>query len=130
MLLAALEICKRSGVVIQLVVVGTATEQIRQQLIQLATQLDVERCIEWVGAVPCRSLAMYYRQCHAVVVPSIDDPLPTVVLESMACARPVIGSSVGGIKYMVSENKTGFLIPPNNPHLLAKALARLDSDRD
>lgn len=128
-LLAALAIVQRSGVKIHLDIVGTATEQRRHQLRQLAKQLDVEQLIHWIGAVPRGSLAMHYRKCHAVVVPSMDDPLPTVVLESMACERPLIGTSVGGIKYMVLANKTGLLIPPSNPQLLAMAIERLDVDR-
>ena len=128
-LLSALAIGQRLGVKMHLDIVGTATEQRRQQLMQIAKQLDVELKIRWIGAVPRGSLALHYRNCHAVVVPSIDDPLPTVVLEAMACGRPVVGSSVGGIKYMVIENKTGLLIPPNDPQLLAKALERVDEDR-
>jgi glycosyltransferase involved in cell wall biosynthesis len=97
-LLAALAIGQKAGVAMHLTIVGTATEQRRQLLVNLAKQLDVGRAIQWVGAAPRGSLAMHYRECHAVVVPSLDDPLPTVVLEAMACGRPVIGSAVGGIK--------------------------------
>src|SRR5690606_39752328 len=46
-------------------------------------------------------------------------------LESMACGTPVIGANVGGIKYSVLENETGFLVPPKEPDLLAQQLARL-----
>jgi glycosyltransferase involved in cell wall biosynthesis len=41
----------------------------------------------------------------------------------MACARPVIGASVGGIKYTVRDGKTGLLVPPNDPAALAGRLA-------
>jgi glycosyltransferase involved in cell wall biosynthesis len=43
----------------------------------------------------------------------------------MACARPVIGSAVGGITYTVIEGETGFLVPPRNPEKLAERLYQL-----
>lgn len=47
------------------------------------------------------------------VLPSTNpDPLPTVVLEAMACGKPVVGYRHGGITEMVDENKNGFLATP------------------
>jgi phosphoheptose isomerase len=43
----------------------------------------------------------------------------------MACGTPVIGSAVGGIKYSVEDGKTGCLVPPNNPQVLANKIERL-----
>lgn len=46
------------------------------------------------------------------VLPSIlPDPFPTVVLEAMASAKPVVATFPGGSAEMVLEGKTGFLIP-------------------
>jgi glycosyltransferase involved in cell wall biosynthesis len=47
----------------------------------------------------------------------------------MACGTPVIGSSVGGIKYTVDHGKTGFLVPPDNPDLLATTISQLIKDK-
>ena len=71
---------------------------------------------------------MFYRRCHVVVVPSLDDPLPTVVLEAMASGRPV-GSTVGGIGYMVRDGESGILVQPSQPQDLARVFALLDQDR-
>jgi glycosyltransferase involved in cell wall biosynthesis len=49
-------------------------------------------------------------------VPSINDPLPTVVLESLAAGTPIVGSAVGGIP-------NGLLVPPGDSDALADALA-------
>ncbi len=43
----------------------------------------------------------------------------------MACGRPVIGSAVGGITYTVAYDKTGFLVPPRDPAMLAARLYHL-----
>jgi glycosyltransferase involved in cell wall biosynthesis len=47
----------------------------------------------------------------------------------MACGTPVIGANVGGIKYSVVDRATGFLVPPNDPSVLAERLAVLAENR-
>jgi D-inositol-3-phosphate glycosyltransferase len=46
----------------------------------------------------------------------------------MACGTPVIGSNVGGIKYSVVDERTGFLVPPHQPELLAERINQLLQD--
>jgi glycosyltransferase involved in cell wall biosynthesis len=49
-------------------------------------------------------------------------------LEAMAAARAVVASNVGGLGYAVVHERTGLLIPPEDPVALASALARLIRD--
>lgn len=60
-----------------------------------------------------------------LVVPSLEDSLPWVVLEAMSLGKPVIASDLGGIREMVGPGQTGLLVPPGNPGQLARALALL-----
>src|SRR3546814_20787018 len=46
----------------------------------------------------------------------------------MACARPVVGSDTGGIRYTVVDGETGLLVPPREPVLLADKLEVLARD--
>ena len=60
---------------------------------------------------------------RCVVVPSVwPDPCPTVVLEAMALARPVVAAASGGIVDMVTDGRTGHLVEPNDVAALAEAL--------
>jgi glycosyltransferase involved in cell wall biosynthesis len=43
----------------------------------------------------------------------------------MACGTPVIGSNVGGIKYSVQHECTGFLVPPHDPDAVGECTAHL-----
>lgn len=72
----------------------------------------------------------WYLLSDVVVQPSYSDAFPLTVLEAMACARPVIGSHVGGIPEAVVDNQTGLLVPPKDPSSLALAFANLLQDRD
>src|SRR5690606_26557585 len=50
--------------------------------------------------------------------------------EAMACGTPVIGANVGGIKFSVRDNETGYLVPANAPEALADRLSRLYAHPD
>ena len=53
------------------------------------------------------------------------DNLPTVIAEAMAAGLPVVSTTLAGVPEMVSDGKTGLLIPPRSPEKLADALARM-----
>ena len=62
------------------------------------------------------------------VQPSPHESLPNAVLEAMACARPVVATSVGGVPELVNNGVTGFLVPPNDPAALAEKVLALLAD--
>lgn len=128
-LLASIALAKQSGLQFQLDIVGKGSDFEERRLQALSDKLGLVKELRWHGGQPRCKLAGFYRRSHVVVVPSLDDPLPTVVLESMASGRPVVGSAVGGIGYLVRDGVSGILVPPSHPHALAEVLACLDQDR-
>jgi glycosyltransferase involved in cell wall biosynthesis len=56
------------------------------------------------------------------------DNLPTVVMEAMAAALPVVSTDIGGISEMVRDNETGLLVAQDDPAATADALGRLIKD--
>lgn len=67
-----------------------------------------------------------YNMFDIFVLPSTNpDPLPTVVLEAMACGKPVVGYHHGGVCEMVKEGENGLLATPNQPAELSKAIQDL-----
>lgn len=128
-LLEALALARQAGLGLQLDLVGEGSPPQQQRLERLSEQLGLSEAVRWLGSKTRSSLAQHYRHCHLVLVPSLDEPLPTVVLEAMACGRPVLGSAVGGIGYLVRNGVSGVLVPPAQPHALAEALTQLERDR-
>jgi glycogen(starch) synthase len=76
--------------------------------------------------LPHADVMALMRSSRFVVVPSVwPDPCPTVVLEAMAAACPVIAASSGGIVDMVEDGVTGLLVAPGDPAALRQAMTRI-----
>ncbi len=67
-------------------------------------------------------LAKYYSSADAVILPSREDNLPNVILESFSCGTPIIGFPIGGIKEHVLNKHTGILAENISSLSLANAI--------
>jgi glycosyltransferase involved in cell wall biosynthesis len=56
------------------------------------------------------------------VLPTFNEGLPTVILESMACAVPVVSTDIPGVRELVTDGETGWLVPTGDAAALAKAI--------
>ncbi len=74
------------------------------------------------------ALSGYHRQSHVVVVPSLYENFPNVLLEGMAVGRAVVASRVGGMPEMIVAGQDGILVPPGDVPALEDALIRLLQD--
>lgn len=101
-----------------------------EALAKLMRKLVENGSIRTVENIPHIKLPDYYSAVDAVVVPSIYDAFPKVMLEAMACGTPVIASNVGGIPELISHYKTGVLVEPADPHKLAEAIITTVSNSD
>jgi glycosyltransferase involved in cell wall biosynthesis len=72
---------------------------------------------------------LFYEASLAVVLPSIvDEVFPMVILEAMACSKPVIATDVGGVSLLIEHGKNGFLSRPKNSKDLARFIKVLCED--
>ena len=62
------------------------------------------------------------------VVPSIEEPLGLVAIESLATGTPVVASNTGGLPEIVKPSETGLLVPPKDHSELAKAIISMAKD--
>ena len=67
--------------------------------------------------------------CDLLVLPSFTESFGLVLIEALACGKPVIGSDVGGIREIITED-VGLLIDPNDSTDLANAIDRILSDEE
>ena len=67
-----------------------------------------------------------FSEARVIVVPSLYlDPFPTVNLEAMALAKPVVGTCFGGTPEIVTNNETGYIVNPYNERELAAKIIDL-----
>jgi glycosyltransferase involved in cell wall biosynthesis len=85
-----------------------------------------EGIVEWWGWQADMRIA--FAASHVVTLPSFGEGIPTILLEAASCGRPIVATNVPGCRDVVQENVNGLLVPPNNPELLAAALAKLLTD--
>ena len=60
-----------------------------------------------------------------LVIPSRMESIPQVIKEAFYLKIPIIATNVGGIPELIMNNKTGILIPPNNPKILENSINQL-----
>lgn len=91
----------------------------------LARQLGVADHVQFAGRKDRSDLRYYYSAADVFVTTPWYEPFGITPVEAMACARPVIGAEVGGIKSTVVDGKTGFLVPSRDPQSVAERLVVL-----
>ncbi|WP_407453734.1 glycosyltransferase family 4 protein [Methanobrevibacter sp.] len=67
--------------------------------------------------------------CDVLVLPSFSESFGLVLIEALACGKPVIGSNVGGITEIINDD-VGLLVDPNKVSSIAGAIDKLISDED
>lgn len=102
----------------------------RDYCMELVEKNKLAGNVEFVGVVGGEKKKSLLASADlAVFVPVKPEGLPWVVLEAMASGKPVIGTPQGTMKEVIVDGETGYLIPPDNPEILAERILRLVHDR-
>jgi D-inositol-3-phosphate glycosyltransferase len=101
-----------------------------ERLRHLATELGVEERVRWVAPRPHAALADWYRAADVCVVPSRTESFGLVALEAAACGRPVVAANVGGLRSLIDDGSTGFLVEGRDPLGYVAAIDRLLAEPD
>jgi glycosyltransferase involved in cell wall biosynthesis len=113
----------------QLEIIGEGPEE--KRLAELIRAHGLESKVRLCGPKTHEDLPEAYNRAHVLVAPSIIDQsgdrdgLPNVVLEAMACGRPVIATGVGATGSAVIHEETGLITEPGDGESLVAAINRL-----
>jgi glycosyltransferase involved in cell wall biosynthesis len=107
---------------------------LRPELTARAESLGLAGRVRFHGAATAAEVQTALETCRAFVLPCrIDadgdrDGMPTVLVEALARAVPVVSTDVVGIGELVVDGETGLLVPPDDVAALAAALEKLLDD--
>jgi glycosyltransferase involved in cell wall biosynthesis len=124
-LLQAFALAHRQNPAIQLQLAGGKLSPAMQQLIQ---QNNLQHAVHNIGYLPYDQVLHYLAGSYAFIIPSRIDNLPTVVIEALSTATPVIAAAAGGIPEMVKDAYNGLLFKTENPQQLAARIIQLAQD--
>lgn len=101
---------------------------LREKLEEMRRRLGLEGKVHFLGErkEAFRLIALL----DVFVLPSLWEGLPYSLMEAAALEKPVVASAVDGIKELISDGRTGVLVPPKNPERLAAAVLELLKDKE
>lgn len=97
----------------------------RSSLEALADSLGLAERVRFVGAVPPETLGDWYRAADVMILASLREGWPNVVLEALACGTPVIATRIWGTPEILDGCPAGLLVSADVDGL-AEGLARVD----
>lgn len=104
--------------------VGSGPEE--ENLRNLIEKLGLSN-FELLGSLPHKEAVKVFSKCSIFCLSSKSEGLPLVVLEAMACEKPIIGTFVGGIPELVENGKNGFLFDVDDEKKLADLIYQLET---
>lgn len=100
----------------------------KKQLETYISKESNEALFFFAGAVfDQQELRKIYSQSSVLIISSLFEGIPMVVLEALACGAPVVSTNVGGIKQLIADEKECFVIDERNPDLFAEKILQIQN---
>jgi glycosyltransferase involved in cell wall biosynthesis len=80
------------------------------------------RAIHITGPVPHESIDSFLRRMDVLVIPSLSEGCPNVLLEGMAAARPIVATKTGAIPEIIQDRESGLLVDPGDAFQIREAV--------
>jgi glycosyltransferase involved in cell wall biosynthesis len=108
---------------VYLFIIGEGKE--KRRLSKMISTLGIEKRVFLIGPRPNSEIPIWLGASDLLCLPSFREGLPCVILEALACGRPVVASDIGGIPEVLGGDETlGIMISPKDDSALARALTK------
>jgi glycosyltransferase involved in cell wall biosynthesis len=101
---------------------------LKKNLLKMAYELKITDLVKFIGPVNHEDIPLWISASDILVLPSLSEGRPNVVLEALACEVPVVATDVGGIPELMINGETGYLVPAKNSLELSKKVNKLLED--
>jgi glycosyltransferase-like protein len=95
----------------------------------LIKRLKLENAVEFTSGIDDEELPKYYAACDVFVLPTRMEGWGLSLMEAMACKKPVVSTTVGGVPELVDDGVNGYLCPPGDVSIMAKRIIHLLKDK-
>jgi len=102
--------------------------ELRSELEEESIELGIDQRVKFMGW--CENAENAYPTFDAFVLTSTNEGTPHTIIEAMASGIPVVATNVGGIKDMIENGKTGFVVNPDAHEEIVEAIKRLIADKN
>ncbi|HUB82398.1 MAG TPA: glycosyltransferase family 4 protein [Bryobacteraceae bacterium] len=119
-LIDAVRLLRSAGVTCEVVLIGEGP--MRGEIERRISELGLGDSVTLAGAAPTDTMIRILESSRALVLPSLAENFPSVILEAFALGRPAIATYVGGIPELVEPGKSGWLAPAGDAGALAAAM--------
>ncbi len=102
----------------------------RAEFERLARELEVDDRVSFPGRLDRDQMSALFQRSDLLLNPSRADNQPVAVLEAMASGVPIVATAVGGVPYMLENERTALLVPSEDPRALAAAALSLLLDTE
>ncbi|MHB8687869.1 MAG: glycosyltransferase [Candidatus Dormibacteraceae bacterium] len=100
-------------------------ESEKDRLKAIAAEVGVRDRVDFIGSVAQHELPYFYAAADVCVMPSYSESFGLVALEAQACGCPVVASGVSGLRSVVRDEVSGYLIDEHDPAAYAERIGRL-----
>ena len=114
----------RQHVACELVLIGDGPERSRVEA--MVHELGLSRDVTFLGKQ--LGFVDVLKTARVFLLPSGSESFGLAALEALACGVPVVASRIGGVPEVISDGKTGFLLPMGDVEAMAQAVRRLLED--
>lgn len=113
---------------LRLVLLGTGP--LMDDLQRQAQMMRLGDRVRFIGSVSEEDLPRFYAASDVVVVPSRSrsEGFSISALQGMACGKPIVATRVGGVPFLVEDDRTGIIVEPKDPGQLSAAISRILED--
>lgn len=123
-LIEALKYLKEEQPCLKLILVGDGPH--KEKFKAMSKNMGIGENVTFTGWVAPNELLLYYSSADIFVFPSLDEPWGIVILEALACQKPVIATFTGCVPELARELKDGlFIIPRANALAIKKAISQV-----
>ncbi len=97
----------------------------KEDIIKFITMHKIQKYVHIIKEISHKKLLTYYQNSSLIVVPSIWENFPNVILEAMVHGPAIVASNVGGIKEMITDGREGILVAPGDSQKLAEKITKI-----